>query len=313
MNHPTVRHFLTLTDFTPVELLAVIGRAMELKAMWKRKEVFEPLKSRTLAMIFEKSSTRTRVSFEAGMTQLGGHAMFLSPNDTQLGRGEPIEDSARVISRMVDAVMIRTFEQEKVARFAANSRVPVINALTDQYHPCQLLADMMTWMEQRGLPNGKTVAWIGDGNNMCHSWMDAATLFGFHLNVACPEGYDPDPKVKAMNEGSVSYFRNPLEAVVGAEVVVTDTWASMGQESEKKAREQAFQGYQVDTTMMQLAASHALFMHCLPAYRGMEVTSEVMDGPQSVVWDEAENRLHAQKALLEVLLCGFPEGMPVTA
>jgi len=305
-----VRHFLTLTDFTPVELHAVIGRAMTLKAMHKRGEVIESLKHRTLAMIFEKSSTRTRVSFEAGMTQLGGHSMFLSPNDTQLGRGEPIEDSAKVISRMVDVVMIRTFEQEKVETFAAHSRVPVINALTDKFHPCQLLADMMTWMEQRGLPNGKTVAWIGDGNNMCHSWMEAAQLFGFHLNVACPEGYDPDADIVKATAGSVTYFRDPTAAVKGAEVVVTDTWASMGQEAEKKAREKAFAGYQVDSAMMQLATPGAIFMHCLPAYRGLEVSAEVMDGAQSVVWDEAENRLHAQKALLEVLVCGFPEGLP---
>ncbi|OQX10380.1 ornithine carbamoyltransferase [Thiothrix sp.] len=305
-----VRHFLTLTDFTPVELHAVIGRAIDLKAMHKRGEVIDSLKHRTLAMIFEKSSTRTRVSFEAGMTQLGGHSMFLSPNDTQLGRGEPIEDSAKVISRMVDVVMIRTFEQEKVETFAAHSRVPVINALTDKFHPCQLLADMMTWMEQRGLPNGKTVAWIGDGNNMCHSWMEAAQLFGFHLNVACPEGYDPDADIVKATAGSVTYFRDPTAAVKGAEVVVTDTWASMGQESEKKAREKAFAGYQVDSAMMQLATPGAIFMHCLPAYRGLEVSAEVMDGAQSVVWDEAENRLHAQKALLEVLVCGFPEGLP---
>lgn len=305
-----VRHFLTLTDFTPVELHAVIGRAIDLKAMHKRGEVIDSLKHRTLAMIFEKSSTRTRVSFEAGMTQLGGHSMFLSPNDTQLGRGEPIEDSAKVISRMVDVVMIRTFEQEKVETFAAHSRVPVINALTDKFHPCQLLADMMTWMEQRGLPNGKTVAWIGDGNNMCHSWMEAAKLFGFHLNVACPEGYDPDADIVKATAGSVTYFRDPTAAVKGAEVVVTDTWASMGQESEKKAREKAFAGYQVDSAMMQLATPGAIFMHCLPAYRGLEVSAEVMDGAQSVVWDEAENRLHAQKALLEVLVCGFPEGLP---
>ena len=305
-----VRHFLTLTDFTPVELHAVIGRAIDLKAMHKRGEVIDSLKHRTLAMIFEKSSTRTRVSFEAGMTQLGGHSMFLSPNDTQLGRGEPIEDSAKVISRMVDVVMIRTFEQEKVETFAAHSRVPVINALTDKFHPCQLLADMMTWMEQRGLPNGKTVAWIGDGNNMCHSWMEAAQLFGFHLNVACPEGYDPDVDIVKATAGSVTYFRDPTAAVKGAEVVVTDTWASMGQESEKKAREKAFAGYQVDSAMMQLATPGAIFMHCLPAYRGLEVSAEVMDGAQSVVWDEAENRLHAQKALLEVLVCGFPEGLP---
>jgi len=305
-----VRHFLTLTDFTPVELHAVIGRAIDLKAMHKRGEVIDSLKHRTLAMIFEKSSTRTRVSFEAGMTQLGGHSMFLSPNDTQLGRGEPIEDSAKVISRMVDVVMIRTFEQEKVETFAAHSRVPVINALTDKFHPCQLLADMMTWMEQRGLPNGKTVAWIGDGNNMCHSWMEAAQLFGFHLNVACPEGYDHDADIVKATAGSVTYFRDPTAAVKGAEVVVTDTWASMGQESEKKAREKAFAGYQVDSAMMQLATPGAIFMHCLPAYRGLEVSAEVMDGAQSVVWDEAENRLHAQKALLEVLVCGFPEGLP---
>ena len=305
-----VRHFLTLTDFTPVELHAVIGRAIDLKAMHKRGEVIDSLKHRTLAMIFEKSSTRTRVSFEAGMTQLGGHSMFLSPNDTQLGRGEPIEDSAKVISRMVDVVMIRTFEQEKVETFAAHSRVPVINALTDKFHPCQLLSDMMTWMEQRGLPNGKTVAWIGDGNNMCHSWMEAAQLFGFHLNVACPEGYDPDADIVKATAGSVTYFRDPTAAVKGAEVVVTDTWASMGQESEKKAREKAFAGYQVDSAMMQLATPGAIFMHCLPAYRGLEVSAEVMDGAQSVVWDEAENRLHAQKALLEVLVCGFPEGLP---
>lgn len=305
-----VRHFLTLTDFTPVELHAVIGRAIQLKDMWKRREAHEPLHLRTLAMIFEKSSTRTRVSFEAGMTQLGGHSMFLSPNDTQLGRGEPIEDSARVISRMVDVVMIRTFEQAKVELFAANSRVPVINALTDKFHPCQLLADMMTWMEQRGLPNGKTVAWIGDGNNMCHSWMNAAKQFGFHLNVACPEGYDPDQDVVDATEGCVTFFRDPSAAVEGVEVAVTDTWASMGQEAEKKEREKAFAGYQVTTEMMALAAKDALFMHCLPAYRGLEVSAEVMDGPQSVVWDEAENRLHAQKALLEVLVCGFPEGMP---
>lgn len=308
MKH-TVRHFLALSDFTPVELHAVIGRAMQLKALRQRGEAVESLKHRTLAMIFEKSSTRTRVSFEAGMTQLGGHAMFLSPNDTQLGRGEPIEDSARVISRMVDVVMIRTFEQAKVETFAAHSRVPVINALTDKFHPCQLLADMMTWMEQRGLPNGKTVAWVGDGNNMCHSWMEAAKLFGFHLNVACPAGYDPAADIVAATQGSVSYFRDPREAVKGAEVVVTDTWASMGQEAEKKVREQAFAGFQVTPAMMQLASPDAIFMHCLPAYRGLEVAAEVLDGAQSVVWDEAENRLHAQKALLEMLVCGFPDGI----
>lgn len=310
MKTKPVRHFLTLTDLTPVELHAVIGRAIDLKAKHKRGELVDSLKHRTLAMIFEKSSTRTRVSFEAGMTQLGGHSIFLSPNDTQLGRGEPLEDSARVISRMVDVVMIRTFEQEKVETFAAYSRVPVINALTDKFHPCQLLADMMTWMEQRGLPNGKTAAWIGDGNNMCHSWMEAAKLFGFHLNVACPEGYDPDADVVAATAGAVTFFRDPKEAVKGAEVVVTDTWASMGQESEKKIREKAFADYQVNSALMELATEDAIFMHCLPAYRGLEVSAEVIEGARSVVWDEAENRLHTQKALLEMLVCGFPEGLP---
>jgi len=304
-----VRHFLKLDDLTPSELLALLSRAMELKAMTKRGTVYEPLKNRTLAMIFEKASTRTRVSFETGMTQLGGHALFLSSNDTQLGRGEPVEDSARVISRMVDIVMIRTFEQANIERFAAFSRVPVINALTDQYHPCQLLADMLTWLEQRGLPHGKTAAWIGDGNNMCHSWMNAARLFGFKLHIACPEGYDPDPAVTALNQDVIQTFRDPNEAIQGVDLVVTDTWASMGQEAEKKAREQAFTGFQVTNEMMAQANPDALFMHCLPAYRGMEVSEAVLEGPQSVVWDEAENRLHAQKALLEGLLLGFPQAL----
>lgn len=302
-----VRHFLTLSDFTPLELQAVIGRAIELKALTKRGEIYAPLQNRSMAMIFEKASTRTRVSFETGMTQLGGHALFLSPNDTQLGRGEPIEDAARVVSRMVDIVMIRTFEQEKVERFAAYSRVPVINALTDLYHPCQLLADIMTWIEQRGLPQGRIATWIGDGNNMCHSWMTAAKLFGFHLHVANPPGYAPKPDIVAATQGHVTFFATPEEAVKGVDLVTTDTWASMGQEAEKKIREQAFAGYQVDSDMMALAHPDALFMHCLPAYRGKEVSADVLDGPQSVVWDEAENRLHAQKALIEALLLGFPE------
>jgi len=304
-----VRHFLTLNDLSPVELMAVVGRAIELKAMTKRGDIHQPLQNKTMAMIFEKASTRTRVSFETGMTQLGGHAMFLSPDSTQLGRGEPIEDSARVISRMVDVVMIRTFAHETVERFAEYSRVPVINALTDMYHPCQLLADMMTWMEQRGLPHKKTVAWVGDGNNMCHSWMNAAKQFDFHLNMACPEGYDPDAGVMAACKEHVTLFRVPDDAVKGVDVVVTDTWASMGQEDEKKAREEAFAGYQVTEDMMALADDDALFMHCLPAYRGMEVSNDVIEGAQSVVWDEAENRLHAQKALTEYLVCGFPEGV----
>ena len=301
-----VRHFLTLDDFSSEELFALLERAIDLKAMTKRGELHQPLKNRTMAMIFEKASTRTRVSFETGMTQLGGHAMFLSPNDTQLGRGEPIEDAARVISRMVDIVMIRTFGQSMIERFAEYSRVPVINALTDMYHPCQLLADIMTWIEQRGLPAGRTAAWIGDGNNMCHSWMNAARLFGFHLNIACPEGYDPDPDITESNKDHVTFFRDPKAAVQGVDLVTTDTWASMGQESEKKIRQQAFAGYQVTNEMMALAHPDAIFMHCLPAYRGMEVSSEVLDGPQSVVWDEAENRLHAQKALIETLLLGLP-------
>ena len=300
-----VRHFLSLDDLSAVELHAVIDRAVELKSMIKRGEIYQPLQNCTMAMIFEKASTRTRVSFETGMTQLGGHAMFLSPDNTQLGRGELVEDSARVISRMVDVVMIRTFEQSMVEKFAEYSRVPVINALTDKFHPCQLLADMMTWVEQRGNPEGKTAAWVGDGNNVCHSWMNAARLFGFHLNAACPEGYDPDADIVEKNKKHVTFFRDPQEAVKNADVVITDTWASMGQEDEKKARLQAFAGYQVTDEVMALAKQHALFMHCLPAYRGMEVSSAVIEGPQSVVWAEAENRLHAQKALIEGLMLGF--------
>ncbi|HPY39562.1 MAG TPA: ornithine carbamoyltransferase [Thiolinea sp.] len=301
----TVRHFLTLSDFSAIELLAVIDRAIDLKAMTKRGEIYTPLQNRSLAMIFEKASTRTRVSFEAGMTQLGGHALFLSPNDSQLGRGEPIEDAARVISRMVDLVMIRTFEQYKVERFAAYSRVPVINGLTDTHHPCQLLADMMTWIEQRGLPNGRTVAWVGDGNNMCHSWMEAARLFDFKLRVCTPQGYQPNTTIVAANASHLTFCATPQEAVQHADVVTTDTWASMGQEAEKKQREIAFAGFEVTEDLMALAHPDAIFMHCLPAYRGKEVAAAVIDGPQSVVWDEAENRLHAQKALMEALLLGF--------
>ncbi len=296
------RHFLTLLDLSPAELNGLIQRAIELKAMVKRREIYEPLKNQTLAMIFEKSSTRTRVSFETGMTQFGGHALFLSPNDTQLGRGEPIEDSARVISRMVDAVMIRTFEQEKVETFAANSEVPVINALTDMYHPCQLLADVQTYVEHRGSITGKTVAWIGDGNNMCHSYINAARQFSFKLRIACPEGYDPEPSIVAAAETCVEIFRDPKQAAAGADMVTTDVWASMGQEKEQKSREAAFAGFMVDDTVMACANDDALFLHCLPAHRGEEVSASVIDGKQSVVWDQAENRLHAQKALLEFLL-----------
>ncbi len=298
----TVRHFLTLMDLTTGELERLTARASELKTMHRAGEHYTPLHNQVLGMVFEKSSTRTRVSFEAGMTQFGGHAIFLSPRDTQLGRGEPLEDTARVLSSMVDVIMIRTFEHEKIERFAAYSRVPVINALTDMYHPCQLLADVQTYVEQRGTLRGRTVAWIGDGNNMCHSYINAARLLGFTLHIACPQGYDPDAQQIAAAGDTVRCFRDAREAATGAHLVVTDVWASMGQEDEQVRRERAFAAYQVDTTLMRQADTDALFMHCLPAHRGEEVSAEVIDGTQSVVWDEAENRLHAQKALLEFLL-----------
>lgn len=296
------RHFLTLLDLNPAELNWVINRAIELKAIRNRGEIYEPFRNRVLGMIFEKSSTRTRVSFEAGMAQFGGHAIFLSPRDTQLGRGEPIEDSAKVISSMVDIVMIRTHGHDIVENFAANSRVPVINALTDDYHPCQLLADVQTYVEHRGSIQGKTVVWVGDGNNMCHSFINAARQFDFQLVIACPEGYDPNADLVAANSDRVTISRDPQAAVVGAHLVVTDTWASMGQEEEKKEREAAFAGYQVNEAMLDLAADDVIFMHCLPAYRGMEISESLFDDPRSVVFDEAENRLHAQKALMEFLL-----------
>jgi ornithine carbamoyltransferase len=298
----TTRHFLTLLDFSPEELRGLIARAAELKAIHRAGMLHEPLKGRVLAMVFEKSSTRTRVSFEAGMAQLGGYAIFLSPRDTHLGRGEPIEDTARVLSRMADAIMIRTFAHEKIERFAAHSRVPVINALTDMYHPCQLLADIQTYVEQRGDIRGRKVAWIGDGNNMCHSYINAARQFDFELYIAAPAGYTPDPDVAAAAGSLVKLCDSPLEAAGGADLVVTDVWASMGQEDEQKKRVRAFADYQVDARLMDAAEADALFMHCLPAHRGEEVSAEVIDGPRSVVWDEAENRLHAQKALLEMLL-----------
>lgn len=304
-----IRHFLTLMDFSSDELKQLITRAIELKSMWKQGEQYEPLKNMTLAMIFEKSSTRTRVSFEAGMNQLGGHGMFLSSRDTQLGRGEPIEDSARVISSMVDVVMIRTFGHDIVENFAKYSSVPVINALTDDYHPCQLLADMMTYEEHRGSIEGKTATYIGDGNNMCHSWMNAAKQFGFHLNIACPEGYEPNEALLNKLSDHVSLFRNVEQASQDSDLVVTDVWASMGQENEQKIREKAFKGFIVDDKLMSNANKDAVFMHCLPAHREEEVTASVLEGPQSVVWDEAENRLHAQKALLEALVIGLPNQM----
>ncbi|MBT6478627.1 MAG: ornithine carbamoyltransferase, partial [Gammaproteobacteria bacterium] len=291
------------------ELEQLIQRASELKKMQHAGEIFEPLKNQVLGMIFEKSSTRTRVSFETGMAQFGGSAIFLSSRDTQLGRGEPIEDSARVLSSMVDAVIIRTFEHQMVERFADYSSVPVINALTDDYHPCQLLADMQTYVEHRGSIRGKTVTWIGDGNNMCHSYMNAALRFGFHLNITTPEGYEPksevgqQPATKTENRtSSFTLMNDPIEAATGSDLIVTDVWASMGQEDESSTRNEVFKRYQVDSELMSHANSDALFMHCLPAHRGEEVSAEVIDGKQSVVWDEAENRLHAQKALLEFLL-----------
>jgi ornithine carbamoyltransferase len=302
INAKPLRHFLTLLDLSPEEAQAMLKRAAELKRMIRAGEIHEPLKNKTLGMIFEKSSTRTRVSFEVGMSQLGGHALFLSPRDTQLGRGEPIEDSARVLSRMVDAVMIRTFGQEKLELFARYSRVPVVNGLTDRFHPCQLLADMLTYREHRGDIRGRTVAWIGDGNNMCHSYLNAAGLFDFELRIACPEGFGPDPDVLARAVGRCTLLQDPKKAVENADLVVTDVWASMGQEREQKVREQAFARFQVNAALMSNAGTDALFMHCLPAHRGEEVSAAVIDGPHSVVWDEAENRLHAQKALLELLL-----------
>ncbi|WP_317930780.1 ornithine carbamoyltransferase [Halioxenophilus sp. WMMB6] len=297
-----MRHFLTLMDLSPAELKSVIDRAIEMKAERLAGTARESMKNKVLGMIFEKSSTRTRVSFEAGMAQLGGHAIFLSPNDTQLGRGESVEDTAKVISRMVDIVMIRTYSHQMLEAFAANSRVPVINALTDDYHPCQLLSDMQTYHEHRGSIQGKTVAWVGDGNNMCQSFINAARQWDFELKVACPEGFEPNQALLDENSDRVAVVRSPKAAVAGAALVVTDTWASMGQDKEKQQRQRIFSGYQVNEELMSLAAADALFMHCLPAYRGMEVSETLLDGPSSVVWDEAENRLHAQKALMEFLL-----------
>jgi len=297
-----VRHFLTLNDLTPDELEALLDHGSRLRREWHQGITRDTLKNRVLAMIFEKSSTRTRVSFEAGMMQLGGSALFLSPRDTQLGRGEPIEDSAIVISSMVDAVMIRTFAHNTIERFAAASSAPVINALTDDFHPCQLLADMQTYRENRGSIRGATVAWIGDGNNMCHSYINAAAIFGFHLNVACPKGYEPDAAVFEAHKEHVTVMREPADAAHNANLLVTDVWASMGQESEQKAREQAFSSYQINPQLMALAAKDALFMHCLPAHRGEEISQDMLEHSGSVVWQEAENRLHAQKALLELLI-----------
>lgn len=295
------RHFISLLDISASEFRGLINRAIALKN--HRNPDYQPLKGQVLAMIFEKSSTRTRISFEAGMTHFGGHALFLSSKDTQLGRGESLEDSAKVISSMVDCIMLRTFKHETVTTFAQHSSVPVINGLTDEQHPCQLLADMQTYFEQRGDIQGKTVAWIGDGNNMCHSYIHAAMVLDFKLHIAAPAGYQPDKAIADAAGNRVQFFDTPLAAAKNADLIVTDVWASMGQEEEQKQRCAAFKNYQVNAEVMAAAQKNALFMHCLPAHRGEEVSAEVMDGPQSIVFAEAENRLHAQKALLEFLLC----------
>ncbi|HRF87732.1 MAG TPA: ornithine carbamoyltransferase, partial [Pseudomonadales bacterium] len=290
----STRHFLTLLDFSPAELRAVIDRSIAMKAEHEAGNDPQIFRNKVLGMIFEKSSTRTRVSFEAGMAQLGGHAMFLSPRDTQLGRGEPVEDSARILSRMVDIIMIRTFAHDIVEKFSQYSRVPVINALTDDFHPCQVLADVQTWIEHRGEIAGKTVAWIGDGNNMCQTWIQAAAQFGFKLRIACPPGFEPNNILLQQHENCVSLGHDIEDAVRDADLVTTDVWASMGQEDEQRERVQRFRGYQVNPKLMDLAKPDALFMHCLPAHRGEEVSEDMLDDPRSVVWDEAENRLHVQ-------------------
>ncbi len=303
-----IKHYLQFADFTAAEYAYLFERAALIKRKFKAYEKHHSLSDRTLAMIFEKASTRTRVSFEAGMYQLGGSVVNLTSGDSQLGRSEPIEDTARVISRMVDIVMIRTFEQARIEQFAAHSRVPVINGLTNEYHPCQILADIFTYIEHRGPIQGKTVAWIGDGNNMANTWAQAAALLGFTLRVSTPRGYEVDSQLAALdgNGGSKGWqsFADPMKACEGADLVTTDVWTSMGYEAENEARKKAFADWCVDADMMAAARPDALFMHCLPAHRGEEVTAEVIDGPQSVVWDEAENRMHVQKALMEYLLLG---------
>ncbi len=299
------RHFLQFRDLALEEHEHLFARTRVIKGRFKRYERYWPLADRTLVMIFEKASTRTRLSFEAGMQQLGGAAIFLSTKDSQLGRGEPVEDAAQVISRMCDAVMIRTFEQSIIERFARSSRVPVINGLTNEYHPCQILADIFTFVEHRGSIRGRTVAWIGDSNNVCNTWLQAAEVFDFNVHVSTPPGYEVEPE-RAGLYGTDHYeqFADPMDAARGADLVTTDVWTSMGFEAENEARRRAFTDWQVDADMMRMAGPDALFMHCLPAHRGEEVTAEVIDGPRSVVWDEAENRMHTQKALLEFLLLG---------
>jgi len=310
MSHPNpktgpLRHFLQFRDFTKEEILYLFDRARLIKDKFKRYEPHRTLHDRNLAMVFEKASTRTRVSFEAGMYQLGGSVIHLTTGDSQLGRSEPIEDTARVISRMVDLVMIRTFEQSRIERFAAHSRVPVINGLTNEYHPCQILADIFTFIEHLGPIQGKTVAWIGDANNMAYTWLQAAEMLGFTLHVSTPKGYSLDPaRIGQPPESVLRQFDDPAQACRGAHLVTTDVWTSMGYEAENDARRKAFADWRVDAEMMAAADPKAIFMHCLPAHRGEEVSAEVIDGPQSVVWDEAENRMHVQKALMEFLLLG---------
>ena len=300
-----IKHYLQFKDLRAEEYAYLFKRAATIKTRFKNYEKYTPLVDRTLAMIFEKASTRTRVSFEAGMYQMGGSVVHLTTGDSHLGRAEPVEDTAKVISRMVDIVMIRTFEQAKLDAFAANSRVPVINGLTNEYHPCQILADIFTFLEHRGEIKGKVVAWVGDGNNMANTWLQAADILGFTLHVSTPSGYEIDPLMAGVkNPGCVKVFNHPMEACAGAHLVTTDVWTSMGFEEENEARMKAFVDWCVDADMMAAAQPDALFMHCLPAHRGEEVEAEVIDGPQSVVWDEAENRLHAQKALMEYLVLG---------
>ncbi|MES2353076.1 MAG: ornithine carbamoyltransferase [Pseudomonadota bacterium] len=305
MVEPSLKHFLQLSDFTREEFEYLFDRTRAIKLLFKSYVTYQPLKDRTLAMVFEKQSTRTRVSFEAGMSQMGGNSIHLTTGDTQLGRGEPIEDVARVISRMVDVVMIRTFEQSIIEHFAENSRVPVINGLTNEYHPCQILADIFTYTEFRGAIQGKTVAWIGDANNMCYTWLQAAKIFDFKVHVATPSGYELAlEQRKSLDSRHLECFVDPMEAAKGVDLVTTDVWTSMGFEDETNDRKKAFANFQVNADMMAQAKPDALFMHCLPAHRGEEVSAEVLEGSQSVVWDEAENRMHVQKALLEYLLIG---------
>ena len=300
-----IKHYLQFSDFTADEYAWVFERAAVIKKKFKSYERYQPLADRTLAMIFEKASTRTRVSFEAGMYQMGGSVLNLNTGDSQLGRAEPIEDTARVISRMVDLVMIRTFGQDRIERFAEYSRVPVINGLTNEFHPCQILADVFTYIEYRGSIQGKVVAWVGDGNNMANSWLQAAELLDFKVHLSTPSGYEVDQTVAGIRStDSYQVFRDPMDACRGADLVTTDVWTSMGYEAENEERRKAFADWRVDAEMMAVAKPDALFMHCLPAHRGEEVDADVIDGPQSVVWDEAENRMHAQKALMEYLLLG---------